>query len=129
MFKLSPSEIDFSTLFTDIQRGRAYSQASVTKYREKLQQVYEFSQQHPEMLEEGELIHNPYTGMWWVFQQLDATFQFQIPDIYLRTRDELMVPRTLGKPGALFRPRRGSSRPTRRSARVAAKAGVETERA
>ncbi|VUC22990.1 unnamed protein product [Clonostachys rosea] len=125
MFKSSPSEIDFSTLFTDIQRGRAYSQASVAKYREKLQQVYEFSQQHPEMLEEGELIHNPYTGMWWVFQQLDATFQFQIPDMYLRTRDELMVPRTLGKPGALFR----SLWPTRRSARVAAKAGVETERA
>ncbi|CAH0022474.1 unnamed protein product [Clonostachys rhizophaga] len=127
MFRSSPSEIDFSTLFTDIQRGEAFSEASVAKYREKLQQVYEFSQQHPEILQEGNLIHNTYTALWWVFQQLDAIFQFQIPDMCLRTRDELMVPRMPEKPGALFRPLRGPSKPTRRSRRLAAKAGVETE--
>lgn len=64
MFRSSLSEIDFSTLFTDIQRVKAYSEACVAKYREKLQRVYEFSQQHPEMLQEDELIHNLYTGVW-----------------------------------------------------------------
>ncbi|CAG9981794.1 unnamed protein product [Clonostachys byssicola] len=127
MFRSSPSEIDFSTLFTDIQRGKAFNEASVANYRKKLQQVYEFSQQHPEILQEGDLIDNTYTALWWVFQQLDAIFQFQIPNMYLRTRDELMVPRIPEKPGALFRPLRGPSRPTRRSGRLAAKTGVEIE--
>ncbi|VUC35560.1 unnamed protein product [Clonostachys rosea] len=67
----TPLEIDFSILLQEIERDLTNSGALVAAYRANLMGVHKFSRQHPEILSDGDLVHNPYTAMWWLFGQMD----------------------------------------------------------